>query len=92
MREEDLKGLIKVSKNLDDAVFKGIERGKKEKKLNKKRNFLKKGTMVAGLTLTITGGIAVFNPELVRAIPVVGEVFKSFNSTLFGEPQVNSKV
>ena len=86
MREEDLKGLIKVSKNLDDAVFKGIERGKKEKKLNKKRNFLKKGTMVAGLTLTITGGIAVFNPELVRAIPVVGEVFKSFNSTLFGEP------
>ena len=34
MREEDLKGLIKVSKNLDDAVFKGIERGKKEKKLN----------------------------------------------------------
>lgn len=86
MREEDLKGLIKVSKNLDDAVFKGIDRGKKEKKLNKKRNFLKKGTMVAGLTLTITGGIAVFNPELVRAIPVVGEVFKSFNSTLFGEP------
>lgn len=31
MREEDLKDLIKVSKKLDDAVFKGIERGKKEK-------------------------------------------------------------
>lgn len=86
MREEDLKDLIKVSKNLDDAVFKGIERGKKEKKLNKKRSFLKRGTMVAGLTLTITGVTAVFNPELVSAIPVVGEVFKSFNSTLFGEP------
>lgn len=42
--------------------------------------------MVAGLTLTITGVTAVFNPELVSAIPVVGEVFKSFNSTLFGEP------
>lgn len=86
MREEDLKDLIKVSKKLDDAVFKGIERGKKEKKLNKKRSFLKRGTMVAGLTLTITGVTAVFNPELVSAIPVVGEVFKSFNSTLFGEP------
>lgn len=86
MRDDNLKDLIKVSEKLDDAVFKGLERGKKEKQRNKKSNIVKRGIKVAGLALVITGATAVFNPELVSAIPVVGEVFKSFNSTLFGEP------
>lgn len=86
MNDKDIKDLIKIPEGLDNAVLKGIERGRNEKKLTKKNNILRKSVMVAGVALAITVTAGVISPELVSAIPGINKVFESFNTTLFGEP------
>lgn len=86
MDDKNIKDLIDISKGLDDAVLKGIERGRKDKKAEKKNKnrFMKRALIAAGLAGVITTGVGIINPEIVSAIPGVNKVFENFNKEIFG--------
>lgn len=89
MSDLNIKDAVKIPEGLNNAVLKGIERGRQEKQYNrdKKRiHGLRRTAIAAGLALGVTMTAGVVNPELVSAIPGLGQVFESFNTTLFGEP------
>ncbi|MGL4453373.1 MAG: DUF4179 domain-containing protein [Sarcina sp.] len=88
MDDKNIKDLIDISKDLDDAVLKGIERGKKYKKAEKSKSsnkFMKKVLIAAGLTGIITTGIGIVNPEFVSAIPGLREIIRDINKDRFSE-------
>lgn len=89
MSDLNIKDIVKIPESLDKAVLKGIERGRKDKQFQrdkKKIHGLRKTAIAAGLALGVTMIAGVVNPSLVSAIPGIGQVFESFNTTLFGEP------
>ncbi|MEG2935648.1 MAG: DUF4179 domain-containing protein, partial [Clostridium sp.] len=89
MSDLNIKDAVKIPEGLDNAVLKGIERGRNDKQFQKdkkKINGFRKTAIAAGLALGVTMTAGVINPEIVSAIPGLGKVFESFNTTLFGEP------
>ncbi|MGL5066763.1 MAG: DUF4179 domain-containing protein [Sarcina sp.] len=83
MDDKNLKDLIDIPKGLDDAVLKGISRGRKQKKANNNK-FIKKGLIAAGLACVITTGIGIVNPQFVSAVPGLNKVMESFHKEIFG--------
>ncbi|MGL4761655.1 MAG: DUF4179 domain-containing protein [Sarcina sp.] len=83
MDDKNLKDLIDIPKGLDDAVLKGISRGRKQKKASNNK-FIKKGLIAAGLACVITTGIGVVNPKFVSAVPGLNKVMESFHKEIFG--------
>lgn len=76
--DENVKDLIKIPEGLDKAILKGLEEGKKKKKLNKGINKIKKGTIAAAVVVASITVAGVINPEIVSAIPIVNRVFGYF--------------
>lgn len=81
--DNNIKDMIKIPKELDSAVLKGFERGKKEKKKAKQKAILKRSTIAAGVVVAGTTMAGIINPELVSAIPIVGDVFEYFNDGVY---------
>ena len=79
----NIKELIKIPKELDDAVLKGFEKGKKEKKKEKQRLIFKRSTIAAGIIMAGTTMAGIFNPEIVSAIPIIGNIFEYFNDGIY---------
>lgn len=78
--DKNFKDIIKIPEELDDAVLKGFEKGRAEKKKDKSSKIFKKtavaaGVMVVGVTLA-----GVVNTELVSALPLIGDVFEYFDN------------
>ncbi|MGL4655268.1 MAG: DUF4179 domain-containing protein [Sarcina sp.] len=87
MDDKNIKDLINISKGLDDAVLKGIERGRKHKKVEKrnKNRFMKRGLIAAALAGVITTGIGIINPEFVSAIPGLNKIIGDASKGRFSE-------
>ena len=83
MKDNKLNDLIKTPDGLDNSVLKGIERGRKYKKAKKNKG-MKKFLVAAGLTVAITGGIGVINPEFASALSDIKNVIGDFNREIFG--------
>ena len=81
--DNNIKDMIKIPKELDNAVLKGFEKGKKEKKKAKQKAIFKRSAIAAGIIVVGTTMAGVINPELVSAIPIVGDVFEYFNYGLY---------
>ena len=81
--DNNIKDMIKIPKELDNAVLKGFEKGKKEKKKAKQKVIFKRSAIAAGIIVVGTTMAGVINPELVSAIPIVGDVFEYFNYGLY---------
>lgn len=79
----NIKELIKIPRELDDAVLKGFEKGKKEKKKEKQRLIFKRSSIAAGIIIAATTMAGIFNPEIVSAIPIIGDVFEYFNDGIY---------
>ena len=77
--DNNIKDMIKIPKELDNAVLKGFEKGKKEKKKAKQKVIFKRCAIAAGIIVVGTTMAGVINPELVSAIHIVGDVFEYFN-------------
>lgn len=76
--KDNIKDSIKIPKDLDKAILDGFNRGKKEKKRMKKADFIKKGVMVAGITMGITLTAGIINPDIVKAIPGAERIIELF--------------
>lgn len=72
---DNLKDKIKIPKEIDLAVMRGIEEGKKEKKLKKHRSVYKKVAAVA-CVIVITTSVGIIRPDIVKAIPGIQSIFK----------------
>jgi Domain of unknown function (DUF4179)/Family of unknown function (DUF5643) len=81
---EDIKDLIKISEGLDEAIIRGIEKGKTKKKHQNKNNIIKKVSIAAAITLATVASIGLIEPQFVSAIPVVNKVFDYFNKSNIG--------
>lgn len=79
----NIKELIKIPKELDDAVLKGFEKGKKEKKKEKQRLIFKRSAIAAGIIMAGTTMAGICNPEIVSAIPIIGNMFEYFNNGIY---------
>ena len=82
---EDLKNSITIPKEIDLAVEQGIERGRREKLKNNKPKLNKFIIKAALLALVFTTTIFIVKPDLVKAIPGVGSIFKKFSNGFSGE-------
>lgn len=81
--DNKVKDIIKISQNLDDAVLKGFNRGKEEKKSKKRKVILKRTSIVAGVIVASTTLVGIINPEIVKSIPIVGDIFGYFNDGVY---------
>ena len=79
----NIKDIIKIPKELDNAVLKGFEKGKREKKRAKQKVIFKRSAIAAGIIVAGTTMAGMINPELVSAIPIVGDVFEYFNDGVY---------
>ncbi|MGL5314199.1 MAG: DUF4179 domain-containing protein [Peptostreptococcaceae bacterium] len=86
MSNKDLVDNIEVSDKLDDYILKGIERGRKEKRLVKDNKTMKATTKVASILIVGTVALGFVNPEIIRAIPIIGKAIESFDPSNFGSP------
>ncbi|AGY77917.1 DUF4179 domain-containing protein [Clostridium autoethanogenum] len=81
---DNLKDEIKIPKDIDLAIKKGIERGRKECKMKSPQKRYKKfAALAAVIAITITVGI--FNPGIVKALPGIKSIFKLINYNNVGE-------
>ncbi|MHC1684198.1 MAG: DUF4179 domain-containing protein [Clostridiaceae bacterium] len=83
---EQVKNSIDIPKEIDLAVIKGIERGKKEKLISKKRIRNKKFIAAAATSLVVISSAYSIKPDLVMAIPGVSSIFKLFTHDSMGQP------
>ena len=81
--DNNIKDMIKIPKELDNAILKGFEKGKREKKKDKRKAIFKRSTIAAGVIVVGTAMAGIINPELVSAIPIVGDVFEYFNDGVY---------
>lgn len=77
--DNNIKEMIKIPKELDNAVLRGVEKGKREKKNAKQKVIFKRSAIAAGVIVAGTIMAGIISPELVSAIPIVGDVFEYFN-------------
>ena len=77
--DNNIKEMIKIPKELDNAVLRGFEKGKREKKKAKQKIIFKRSAIAAGVIVAGTTMAGIINPELVSALPIVGDVFEYFN-------------
>ena len=77
--DNNIKEMIKIPKELDNAVLKGFEMGKREKKKEKQKLIFKRSAIAAGVIAAGTTMAGIINPDIVSAIPIVGDVFEYFN-------------
>lgn len=81
---DNLKDEIKIPKDIDLAIKKGIERGRKERKMKSPQKRYKKfAALAAVIAIVITVGI--FNTDIVKALPGVKSIFKLINYDNVGE-------
>ncbi|MDF2881377.1 MAG: hypothetical protein K0R54_1934 [Clostridiaceae bacterium] len=71
---DNLKSEIKVPEGIDLAIKRGIERGKKEKKLKKCQKTYKKAAAAAAILFVIASA-GIIRPDMVKAIPGVQSIF-----------------
>ncbi|WP_042276522.1 hypothetical protein, partial [[Clostridium] dakarense] len=72
---------IKVPKNLNDHIDKGIQKGIRYKKESKSRNLKKIASIAVISTMTLAAcNISTFANELVK-IPIVGEIVRVLDFT-----------
>lgn len=81
--DNNIKEMIKIPKELDNAVLIGFEKGKREKKKTKQKVIFKRSAIAAGVIVAGTTMAGIINPELVSAIPIVGDVFEYFNDGVY---------
>ena len=81
--DNNIKDMIKIPKELDNAILKGFEKGKREKKRAKQKVIFKRSAIAAGIIVAGTTMAGMINPELVSAIPIVGDVFEYFNDGVY---------
>lgn len=84
--DENIKNIIKVPKELDDAILRGFEAGKKAKKKNNKIKIMKKLAMAASISIISISLLAIVNPDVTSAIPFMKSVFEYINSNNVSEP------
>ncbi|MFC3904530.1 DUF4179 domain-containing protein [Clostridium disporicum] len=77
--DNNIKDMIKIPKELDNAVLKGFEMGKREKKKEKQKLIFKRSAIAAGVIVAGTTMAGIINPDIVSAIPIVGDVFEYFS-------------
>lgn len=77
--DKDIKDIIKIPKELDDAILKGFEKGKKEKRKYKNKLIFKRASIAAMVIIVFTATIGVVNPKFVSAIPLIGDIFEYYN-------------
>ena len=77
--DNNIKEMIRIPKELDNAVLRGVEKGKREKKKAKQKIIFKRSAIAAGVIVAGTTMAGIINPELVSALPIVGDVFEYFN-------------
>lgn len=81
--DSNIKDMIKIPEGLDNAILKGFERGKAEKKSKKGKVIFKRSAIAAGIIVFGTTMIGIINPDIVTAIPIVGNVFDYFNDGIY---------
>ena len=81
--DNNIKDMIKIPKELDDAVLKGFERGKRDKKKEKQKLIFKRSAIAAGVIVAGTTMAGIINPNIVSAIPIVGDIFEYFNDGVY---------
>lgn len=81
--DSNIKDMIKIPEGLDNAILKGFERGKAEKKNKKGKVIFKRSAIAAGIIVVGTTMIGIINPDIVSAIPIVGDVFDYFNDGIY---------
>ena len=81
--DNNIKDMIKIPKELDNAILKGFEKGKKKKKKDKRKVIFKRSTIAAGIIVAGTTMAGMISQELVSAIPIVGDVFEYFNEGVY---------
>lgn len=86
--DNNIKDMIKIPRELDDAVIKGFEKGKKEKRKDKQKLIFKRSAIAAGVIVAGTTMAGIINPEIVSAIPIVGNVFEYFNDGIYKQDLV----
>lgn len=86
MNESKIKESIKIPDNLDNYILNGIEKGRLEKGNINIKSRLGSISKIAGIVTVAGIGLAVINPGIVRAIPIIGQVLSGFDSSNFGEP------
>lgn len=86
--DNNIKDMIKIPRELDDAVIKGFEKGKREKRKDKQKLIFKRSAIAAGVIVAGTTMAGIINPEIVSAIPIVGNVFEYFNDGIYKQDLV----
>jgi hypothetical protein len=86
MNKKDIRDSIEISDKLDDNILKGIERGRQEKQFIKRKNKMGTVAKVSSILIIGTLGIGVVNPDIIRAIPIIGKAIEGFDSSNFGVP------
>jgi hypothetical protein len=81
---ENLKNEIKIPTSVEVAVKKGIERGRKEKRVKKLQKTYKKIAATVAIVV-VTAGAGIINPSIVRAIPGIKSIFKLVGYGNMGE-------
>jgi len=71
---ENIKNEIKIPKGIDMAIKRGINKGKKEKKLKLSQKIYKAVAVAAILAVTVSAGI--IRPDIVKAIPGFQSIYK----------------
>ncbi|MFL0268055.1 DUF4179 domain-containing protein [Candidatus Clostridium radicumherbarum] len=81
---ENLKNEIKIPEGIDLAIKKGIEKGKKDKKIKKYQRIYKKTAVAATILIAVTS-IGIARPDIVKAVPGIKSIFKLINHGNMGE-------
>lgn len=81
---EEVKNEIKIPDKIDLAVKKGIERGRKNKKVKKFHKAYKRIAAVASIIIIIAS-IGILNPSIAKAIPGMQSVFRFVSHGTYGE-------
>lgn len=81
--DSNIKDMIKIPEGLDNAILKGFERGKAENKSKKSKVIFKRSAIAAGIIVCGTTMFGIINPDIVSAIPIVGNVFNYFNDGIY---------
>lgn len=81
--DNNIKDMIKIPEGLDNAILKGFERGKAEKKSKNGKVIFKRSAIAAGIIVVSTTMLGIINPDIVSAIPIVGNVFDYFNDGMY---------
>ncbi|MGL4107550.1 DUF4179 domain-containing protein [Clostridium sp. LP20] len=80
------KDIIKIPESLDNAILNGLKAGKRKKKNDNKIKIAKRVAMVASIFIVSMSLVAMINPKLVSAIPIVSSIFEYITSNNLGEP------